>query len=130
MPLVAPACLAYAIGLLAARLLPAVAVTAWAAFALALGLVALLGYLPRVGSGAALCLLVSAGGLLVGTGASRREATCAASLASAGAWRVTLDADAMPGALVSGRAHQAECDSRARLLVSAGGAGAGDDVAV
>lgn len=119
MPLVTAAVLAWTAGLLAGF---AHATPTLLAGALAVVLLCATRRRDRIALAA-----IAAAGLVVGHADRGAAARCAADLARARRWLVTLDSDAAPGAFVTGRAA---CGARVRIAVQEGRGPAGSRVVV
>jgi competence protein ComEC len=128
MPLIAKACLAYAVGLFVACVWPGRVTDVVLLVTLATGVLAIAWPLSGIPREAATCALLVGGGVLIGMGATVRRATCGAAFASAGALRVSLDDDARSGAIAHGWVRGAGCDAAITLFVLHGDANAGDAV--
>jgi competence protein ComEC len=130
MPLVAWACLSYAVGLFAAQAVSSRTLIALVGAALSFGIVAVASSLPARWRALAPCAILVAAGGLVGSASQRERRRCAESLVATPERRATFESDVRPGALVHVRLHAGACEVAAALLVQRGDARAGQDATV
>lgn len=119
MPLVTATILVYAAGLLSGF----GGAFVWTAGAAAF----VIWWCGRTGRERLALLAVTVAGFAMATAARREDVSCVAKLLAAREWRVTLGADASPGAFVLARA---ECGATVRIAVANGEAPAGATVAI